>query len=75
MLFFVLRATCAMCLKPRKNQGKTVVFAHLELLRTASARARESMRKHGKIGRWSLQNPPRIVFDHSKIEPGASQDA
>ena len=74
MLFFVLRATCAMCLKPRKNLGKTVVFAHLELLRTASARARESMKKHGKIGRWSLQNPPRSVFDHSKIEPGAPQD-
>ena len=45
MLFFVLRATCAMCLKPRKNLGKTMVFAHHELLRTASARARESMKK------------------------------
>ena len=75
MLFFVLRATCAMCLKPRKNLGKTVVFAHLELLRNASARARESMKKHGKIGRWSLQNPPRSVLDPSKIDRGAVQDA
>ena len=75
MLFFVLRATCAMCLKPGKNAGKTVVFAHLELLRTVSARARESMRKRGKIIRWSLQNPPRSVFDPSKIDRGVFQDA
>ena len=52
-----------------------MVFAHLELLRTASARARESMKKRGKIGRWSLQNPPRSVLDPSKIDRGALQDA
>ena len=75
MLFFVLRATCAICLKPKKNLGKTVVFAHQELLRTASARACESMKKLGKIGRWSLQNPPRSVLDPSKIDRGALQDA
>ena len=75
MLFFVLRATCAICLKPWKNLGKTVVFAHQELLRTASARACESMKKLGKIGRWSLQNPPRSVLDPSKIDRGALQDA
>ena len=75
MLFFVLRATCAICFKPLKNLGKTVVLAHLELLRTASARARDSMKKLGKISRWSLQNPPRSVLEPSKIEPGAPQDA
>ena len=75
MLFFVLRATCAICLKPRKNLGKTVVFAHQELLRTASARACESMKKLGNIGRWSLQNPPRSVLDPSKTDRGALQDA
>ena len=75
MLFFVLRTTCAMCVKPGKNLGKIAVFAHLELLRTASARARESMKKRGKIGRSSLQNTSRSVFDHSKIDRGALQDA
>ena len=75
MLFFVLRATCAICLKPKKNLGKTVVFAHQEFLRTASARACKSMKKLGKIGRWSLQNPPRSVLEPSKIEPGALQGA
>ena len=73
MLFFVLRATCAICLKPWKNPGKTVVLAHQELLRTASAHACESMKKLGKIGRWSLQNPPRSVFDPSKIDREASK--
>jgi hypothetical protein len=33
------------------------------------------MKKLGKIGRWSLQNPPRSVFDPSKIDRGALQDA
>ena len=75
MLFFVLRATCAICLKPRENLGKTVVFAHQEFLRTTSARACESMKKLGKIGRWSLRKPPRSVFDPSKIDRGALQDA
>ena len=46
-----------------KNLGKTVVFAHQEFLRTASARACESMKKLGKIGRWSLQNPPQSVLE------------
>ena len=73
MLFFVLRATCAICLKPRKNLVKTVVFAYQELLRTASARACESMKKLGKIGRWSLQTPPRSVVDPSKIDREASK--
>ena len=44
-----------------------MVFAHQEVLRTASARARESMKKHGKIG--------RSVLDPSKIDRGALQDA
>ena len=52
-----------------------MVFAHLELLRTASARARESMKKRGNIGHWSLQNPLRSVLDPSKIDRGALQDA
>ena len=73
VLFFVLRATCAICLKPRKTLGKTVVFAHQELLRTASARACESMTKLGKIVRWSFQKPPRSVLDPSKIDRGALQ--
>ena len=72
MLFFVLRATCAICVK---NLGKIVVFAHQEFLRTASVRACESMKKFGKIDRWSLQHPPRSVFDPSKIDRGALQDA
>ena len=75
MLFFVLRAAGVIFLKPRKNLGKVVVFAHQELLRTASARACESMKKLGKIDRWSLQNPPRSVLDPSKIDRGALQDA
>ena len=74
VLFFVLRATCAICLKHRKNLGKTVVFAHQELLRTASARARGSMKKLRKISRWSLQNPPRSVLELSQIDHGALQD-
>ena len=60
-------------LKTRKNLGKTVVFAHQEFLRTTSARACESMKKLGKIGRWSLQTPPRSVFDPSKIDREASK--
>ena len=52
-----------------------MVFAHLEFLCTVSARARESMKESGKIGRWSLQNPPRSFLDPSKIDRGALQDA
>ena len=75
MLFFVLRATWAMCLKHGKNLGRIVVFAHPEVLRAGSARARESMEKRGKKCLWSLQNPPRSVLDPSKIDRGALQDA
>ena len=52
-----------------------MVFAHQEFLRPASARACESMKKLGKIGRWKLQNPPRSVLDPSKIERGALQNS